>query len=260
MTASEVGESFNIDHALRWGTLPKIWQLPDDKEKADYLRAYALTYLREEIAAEQIVRRLDPFRQFLEVAAQCNGEPLNYAKIGRDVGVDQKTVQSFFLVLEETLIGTLLPAYHRSVRKQQRLSPKFYFFDLGVKRALERTLDQILYPRTFGYGKTFEHFIILEILRLASYHKPDWRFSYLRTKEGKEIDLIIDRPGQSTALIEIKSTEQVSEEDTALVERFLSDIPKSEAFCLSQDPWPKKLGSVHCLPWQKGLIELGLHA
>ena len=192
-----------------------------------------MTYLKEEIIAEQIVRRLDPFRHFLEVAAQCNGQILNYAKISRAIGVDIKTTQSFFSILEETLVGVLLPAYDRSLRKRQRTQPKFYFFDLGVKRALERTLEQDLHPRTWAFGQAFEHFIILEAIRLSSYFQPDWRFSYLRTKDDAEIDLIVDRPGRPTALIEIKSTDQVKKEDVATLRRFQKDMPNSQAYCFS---------------------------
>ncbi len=258
LTFLELGDAFNLKDVLHWGTLPKIFHLNSAQDKSAYLRAYALTYLKEEIIAEQIVRRLDPFRHFLEVAAQCNGQILNYSKISRDIGVDTKTTQSFFSILEETLVGILLPAYHRSVRKRQRTQPKFYFFDLGVKRALERTLEQDLHPRTWAFGQAFEHLVILEAVRLASYFQPDWRFSYLRTKDDAEIDLIIDRPGHPIALIEIKSTDHVKEEDIAAVRRFKKDMPGSEAFCFSLDLTSKVIDGVLCVPWQIGLGRLGL--
>jgi predicted AAA+ superfamily ATPase len=258
MTFLELGNSFDLTNALQWGTLPKIFHLRPREDKIAYLRAYALTYLKEEIIAEQIVRRLDPFRHFLEVAAQCNGQILNYAKISRDIGVDIKTTQSFFSILDETLVGLLLPAYHRSLRKRQRTQPKFYFFDLGVKRALERTLEQELHPRTWAFGQAFEHFIVLEAVRLASYFEPDWRFSYLRTKDDAEIDLIVDRPGRPTAMIEIKSTTEVKGEDTAALRRFQKDMPNSEAYCFSLDPHPKVIDGMWCVPWQEGFKRLGL--
>ena len=258
LTFRELGDAFNLKDALHWGTLPKVFHLRSREEKMAYLRAYALTYLKEEIVAEQIVRRLDPFRHFLEMAAQCNGQILNYSKIGRDIGVDTKTVQSFFAILDETLIGALLPAYHRSVRKRQRTQPKFYFFDLGVKRALERTLDQELHTRTWDFGQAFEHGVVMEALRLASYFQPDWRFSYLRTKDDVEVDLIVDRPGRPVALVEIKSTEHIQPDDIRSLKRLAHDISHSEAFCLSLDPAAKKIEGVLCLPWQRGLAELGL--
>ena len=258
LTVPELGDSFGLDDALRWGTLPGIYSLRDNDDKRAYLRAYALTYLKEEIVAEQIVRRLDPFRHFLEIAAQSNGTIINFANIARDVGVDPKTVVSYFSILEDTLVGFLLPACHRSIRKQQRVNPKFYFFDTGVKRSLDRTLDVPLNARTYEYGKAFEHFVMTQIAHLSRYRYPDWRLSYLQTGGGVEIDLVIDRPGAPTALIEIKSAARVDDRDVRNLARFTGDFTDPIAICLSRDPARLRMGDVLCLHWRDALGELGL--
>ncbi len=258
LTHRELGPQFDLDACLHWGSLPKVVQMDETDVKASFLRSYALTYLKEEIAAEQAVRRLDPFRNFIEVAAQSNGQVLNFTRIAEDVGVDVKTAQSYFGVLEDTLLGFYLPAHHRSVRKQQSTHPKFFFFDTGVKRALDRTLTQALLPQTYGFGAAFEHFAILEMKRLNDYFSKDFRFSYLRTKEGAEIDLIVDRPGAPPALIEIKSTENVTERDVKTLSHFAPDFPKADLYCFSRDSHPKKIGRVWCLPWLDGIRRLGL--
>ena len=258
LTVPELGDSFDLDDALCWGTLPRIYSLRENDDKQAYLRAYALTYLKEEIVAEQIVRRLDPFRQFLEVAAQSNGTIINYANIARDVGVDPKTVISYFSILEDTLVGFLLPAYHRSVRKQQRANPKFYIFDTGVKRALDRTLQIPLNARTYEYGKAFEHFIITQIAHLSRYRYPDWRLSYLRTGAGAEIDLVVERPGQPEAIIEIKSSQRVDDRDVRGLARFTGDFANATALCISRDPTRMLMDGVLCLHWRDALAELGL--
>jgi predicted AAA+ superfamily ATPase len=245
-------------HTLQWGSLPKIFSYTAPEDKAQFLRSYALTYLKEEIVTEQIIRKLDPFRQFLEIAAQANGKIINYARIAADTGTDPKTVQSYFTILEETLTGVILPSYHQSVRKRQRANPKFYYFDLGVKRALERTLATGLQESTYAYGEAFEHFVILEIMRLSAYQNNDWRFSYLRTKDDAEIDLIIERPGMPHAWLEIKSTSQIKDRDVAGFNHLVRDMPGGEAYCCSRDPVEKKIGSVWCLPWERGLAEIGL--
>ncbi len=84
-------------------TLPKIFALNANTDKAKFLKTYTLTYLKEEIVAEQITRKLEPFRQFLEISAQHNGKIINFSAIAKDVGVDTKTVQSYFQILEDTL-------------------------------------------------------------------------------------------------------------------------------------------------------------
>ena len=258
LTAPELHDALVLEECLHWGTMPRIYSLAGREEKQAYLRAYALTYLKEEIVAEQIVRRLDPFREFLEVAAQSNGTIINYANIARDVGADPKTVMSYFGILEDTLVGFHLPAYHRSIRKQQRTNPKFYYFDIGVKRSLERTLEVPLRAGTYEFGKAFEHFVITQILHLSRYRYPDWRLFYLQTGAGVEIDLVIDRPGMPVALIELKSTDRIDERDTRGLARFTGDFAHPLALCISRDPARMQIGGVLCLHWRAALQELGL--
>ena len=257
-TSVELGSGFHLQSALTHGSLPGLQEIDSNDDRAAFLRAYALTYLKEEIWAEQAVRKLDPFRAFLEVAAQCNSELINYTRIARDVSVDTKTVQSYFAILADTLLGFLLEPYHASVRKRQTQAPKFYFFDPGVKRALDRTLTVEVRPHTFAYGKSFEHWVVIEAVRRSAYLDNDFRFSYLRTKDGAEIDLVVERPGAPTALIEIKSTESVSRDDVRMLERFRADMRHTHAYCLSLDPIAKRLGNVEALPWSKGLDAIGL--
>jgi len=258
LTGREIGDRFSLESALAWGTLPRIFALESVDDKRDFLRTYTHIYLKEEITEEQVVRRLDPFRRFLFVAAQMSGQIVNFSKIAREVGASTPTVQTYFQILEDTLVGFLLEPFHESIRKRQRDNPKFYFFDTGVQRALNNTLTIELRPQTYAFGLAFEHLVINEINRLQSYAKKDYRFSYLRTKDGVEIDLIIERPGLKRALVEIKSTEQVTEDDVRPLQHMEKDIANSEAFCLSLDSTAKKIGEVLCFPWQRGLEEIGL--
>lgn len=257
-TAAELGYSFELSKALEFGTLPGLQELRTFDEMNDFLRAYALTYLKEEVWGEHLIRNLDPFRAFIEVAAQCNGELINYSSIARDVGVDTKTVQSYFQILEDTLVAYTLEPYHRSVRKRQCQAPRFYLFDTGVCRALSRTLNIPLKPGTYAYGRAFEHFVVTEIFRRNDYLKRDFRFSYLRTKDGAEVDLVIERPGLPTALVEIKSAERVDVNDLRNLSVFCRDIPNSTALCLSRESVPRIVNDVQILPWVKGIEELGL--
>ena len=244
---------------LRFGSLPLTWSYDNNDEKADFLRGYVRNYLKEEILEEQIVRQIDAFKDFLEVAAQSSGDIINYSKIARDVGSSDQTVKSFYQVLEDTLIGFSLPAFHRSIRKRQREAPKFYLFDLGVKSALERTLKIPLEKRTSSYGKAFEHFVILEIFRMCEYLQNDYRLSYLRTKDNAEIDLVIERPGKPDLLLEIKSTEKVTEDDVRTVSRFSKEWDKEAVGQVwSQDNLSKKINEVSCYHWREGFNKLFL--
>ena len=256
LTYFELGDKFILNDVLRWGALPEVFHFKSNIEKKTYLRSYALTYLKEEVVVEQLVRNLNPFRNFLEIAAQGNSEQINFTNIARDVGVDVTTVQSYYSILEDTLIGFFLPAYHRSIRKRQLQSPKFYFFDIGAKNALAHLLDQALYPQTYRYGKEFEHFIICEVYRMNNYQQRDWQLSYFKTKDGGEIDLIIDRTGEATLLIEIKSKDYITEKDVSYLNFVVSDFGKAKVLCISCDPHQKQIGNVTCLHWADAIKEI----
>lgn len=258
LTAREMGSAFVLDDSLNWGSLPKLLAFTELQDKREYLRAYASTYVREEILQEQIIRNLEPFHRFLSVAAQMAGKVINYSTIARDTGASVPTVQSYFQILEDTLLGFTLPQFHESIRKRQRANPKFYFFDSGVQRALAEELNTTIHSRTSQYGHAFEQFVINEIYRLQSYYRKDYRLSYILTGSGVEIDLIIERPGQKRAAIEIKSTTSVTKNDLRGLLTLGRDIPECELFCLSKDVMPKIIEGVHCLPWNMGLTELGL--
>lgn len=251
----ELKNHFDLQEALHWGTLPRIFNLDGEEEKNEFLRSYADTYLKEEIWNEQVVRKLQPFRRFLEVAAQCNGKIINYANIARDVGVDDKTIKEYFSILEDTMIGFFLEPFHSSFRKRLVGKPKFYFFDPGVVRSLSRRLSASLIPKTAAYGEAFEHFILLEFMRLGSYFQPDYRFSFIRTVSDVEIDLVIERPNKPLLCIEIKSAEIIDKMSIRSFIKVTKEIPNCEAIVLSQDRFMKTFEHVTCYPWKQGIEE-----
>ena len=253
LTSTELEKDFVLKDVLKWGSLPGIYAFGNDDDKTEFLRSYALTYITQEITEEQVVRKLEPFRKFLFVAAQMNGKVINYTKIGREVGTNPNNVISYFQILEDTLLGFFLEPYHTSVRKGLSGSPKFYFFDTGVLRALNNTLSIDIKQQTYNFGELFESFIINEVHRHLSYGRKDYKLNYLLTKSGVEIDLIITRPGKSTLLIEIKSSDTINEDDIKSFMKITADIPDSEAYCFSLDKTPKKFKNVNSIHWQEGI-------
>ena len=253
------GQDTSLKQILEWGLLPKIFQLKSKEEKLRFLQSYSYTYLKEEIWAEQFIKNLDPFRYFLEVAAQMNGKILNFSNVARDTGVDDKTVKNYYSILEDTLIGFNLNPFNHSFRKRLNAKPKFYFFDTGVVRALRNILNVSLEESTSLYGETFEHFIILEVMKLTSCFKPDYRLSYLMTKDNAEIDLVVERPGKKYLFIEIKSSNNVSETHLNTLAKLSEDFNKSssqasQAICFSNDEYKRKLANgVMVYPWREGL-------
>ncbi len=256
LTASELGKDFTINHALQWGTLPKVFSFTSAIDKKRFLKSYALTYLKEEIQLEQFVRKIEPFRKFLDVAAQSNGEILNFARLAREAGIDQKSVERYFELLSDTLIGFYLEAYGTSVRKRQMKKPKFYFFDTGVCRALQNLLDVPPAPKTYGYGKCFEHYVILECIRLNDYYEKNFRFAYLRTKDGVEIDLVIERPGDSPVLVEIKSASTIDPADLHSLKGLRDSFKNPLCIVLCNEKDVRIKDGIHIYPWLEGLSRI----
>lgn len=257
LTHRELGKKFNLLSALSWGTLPFVVNAENDEQRRAFLESYTVSYLKEEVIQEQIIRNITPFRKFLPIASQTSGTILNFNNIARELGVDWSTVRNYFQILEDTLVGFQLPAYSRSLRKQQLTSSKFYFFDVGVKRALDKSLTiaplsgQII-------GPLFEHFIICELHRLNEYYKKDFNLSYLATQGGLEIDVVVTRPGMKSVLIEIKSSENVKIEQLKHLTTICKDYTEYEALCFCRETRTRKVGNIIILPWQEGFRHIGL--
>lgn len=255
---SELKKSFKLDQVLTWGSMPKIYSLKKNSDKALFLESYVHTYLKEEIQIEQLVRNIDPFRLFLPIAAQMNGELINYSNIAADTGVSYKTIETYFQILEETLLGFFLLPFGRSIRKVQKQSPKFYFIDCGIKRALEGKLSVPLMERTSDYGNAFESWFIAECFARNQYLKKGYKFSYLRTKDDVEIDLIIQKPNGDECLVEIKSTNQPTAKHLKNLTSLKKDFPKAKFYCVCRLEQSQKWDHIDVISWEKAFKVLGL--
>lgn len=256
LVSLELGASCEITEALAWGTLPFVFSLNDPEEKQEYLTSYVRTYVSEEIQREQIVRNLDPFRKFLEVAAQYNGKIINYSSVARGIGVDPKTVASYYAMLEDTLLGHIVLPFNASFRKRLIKSPKFYFFDSGVCRALARTLSADIVPSTSYYGELFEHFVVIQVIHLARYRSPDTKISFYHDENGIEVDLVVEKPMSPPIFVEVKSTKESHEAMAKHLRTVQKDFPNAVFQLWSQDPIKKRWGPIDALPWQEGLNQL----
>lgn len=204
LSSLEIGSEFNLKQALKFGTLPAVCKLESDAERVEFLDAYVETYLKEEIQQEALVRGLDSFYRFLGVSALCNSEILNMSNIARDVGVARSTVQGFFEILRDTLLGWFLPPYRPRAKVKEIAHPKFYFFDCGVIRALRHeTRYELLQP---ALGHLFETWFLNEVRILNQIELLGAELFYWRTESGNEVDLIVVQ-GNKRIGFEIKSTD-----------------------------------------------------
>ncbi len=227
LTYQELGDTFDLDLVLRYGSLPKIYSdviAGDETGAQDRLRAYVTIYIQEEIKAEALTRNLSSFQKFLDVAVAQFGECINFSGISRDCQALQVAVKEYYSILEDTLIGTLLYPWHKSVRKRLSSRPKFYFFDNGVTRALLGAVADA--PHVLERGRLFEQWIFQEMQRLNDYHKKDLKFSFWRTSHGAEVDFLIERRGEISLGIECKHRTKISPSDLRGIKSLLEEYPK----------------------------------
>lgn len=215
LSIAELGEPIEVDDLLRFGMLPGV--RVDPGYRVDVLDAYVANYVREEIQQEALVKQLDSFARFLEVAASVNGQIVNVAGIARDAAVARPTVQRYFDVLVDTLIGIWLPAWRPRAKVKELAHPKFYFFDAGVVRALQqRTRDPI---GDMERGTLLETHVLHELRAWMSTGNVGGTLSYWRTPSGSEIDFVWTR-GPACVGIEVKASRTWrNEHGSVLLER-----------------------------------------
>jgi len=249
----EIEKNFELDDVLRFGSLPSVYGR-SEQEKMDLLMAYTSTYLREEIQAEGIVRNLGGFSRFLDVAASQFGELVSFSNIGRECHLPTRTVQSYYEILEDTLIGLRLDPWRKSLRKRLSGHPKFYLFDLGVTNAVNRHLSAP--PDNVLRGRLFEQFIIVETHRVLKYIRSEARIYYWRTNTGAEIDLVIEKQGKLRAAFEIKAKREVGGNDFSGFRSFCTDNPNVPCFLVCEADEPYQERTIEVLPWANFLQRL----
>lgn len=185
---AEVGPLFELDFVLNWGSLPIV--SGDQSDAPDVLSAYVHTYIKEEIKEEGLVRKAEPFIRFLEVAGIVNGQLLNKENIARDAKVPRSTVDVYFSILEDTLLGHMLPAYRPKAKVREQTHSKFYWFDAGVARSAAGLSYDPLDSTWRGWSLETLIFHELRVYNhIMSKNRPVF---FYRTGSGAEIDFVIE--------------------------------------------------------------------
>ncbi|HEU5281280.1 MAG TPA: ATP-binding protein [Gammaproteobacteria bacterium] len=250
---AELGDVVTLDEALQFGTLPSA--VMDKASRIDYLESYVGTYLREEIREEALTRNVNAFGRFLEVAALMHGQGVNLSNIARDAGVSRNTVTTYFDILTDTLLGAWLPAWRPKAKVKEVAHPKFYFFDNGVVRAIQKNLRELLGGSERGV--LFETTVFNELNARIAYSDDGGELFYWRTPEGSEVDFIWKR-GQRVVAIEVKSSARWRDEFNVGFKSLLNSSVKVNAcygVYLGDEVLKKEFGFVY--PWPVFLEKLG---
>ena len=233
---------------LGYGALPGI-VTADQQDRPGLLKGYAFVHLEEEIRREALVKDWGAFVRFLQLAAAESGQILNFANISQEAGISQPTVKSYYQLLEDMFVGIRVPAYSKSPRKNLLSTPKFLFFDLGVRHAaagLNPSPDLV----RANPGPVFEQWVGIELWNRLQYLR-EGKLYHQRTRDGAEVDFIIEQGGKLTP-IEVKWTENPTLNDARHLLPFLAEKSKEakHGYVICRCPRPLQLhDQITALPW-----------
>jgi uncharacterized protein len=231
LSAVELGKEFDLVRMLNHGYLPRHYL---SERPAALIRAYTTDYLKEEIAAEGLVRNLSAFADLIEAAALSDAEIVNFSNIARELGISQPTVRSYFEILEDTLLARFLPAYRRRPKRRVIIAPKFYMFDVGIVNYLAKRGSVV--PGGELFGKAFENWVLHELICHRDYLHPGTDLAYWRLPSGIEVDFIL---GSMEIAVEAKATASVAAQHLKGLRAVVEDHPRIRrriVVCLEKTP------------------------
>lgn len=231
---------FDLIKACNNGMLPRHYLI---SEPWNRLEGYIGNYLQQEIEAEAITRKIGVFSRFLTVAALTDGEIVNFNNIASECGVSANTIKGYFEILQDTMLGHMLPAFTQSQKRRLIKSPKFYYFDIGVVNFLCNRRN--LAPGSVDFGHALEHLITQEIIAYISYRRRRKSLSYWRTTSGYEVDLVY---GNAEVAIEIKSTTEVQSRHLHGLKAFAEEYPNTRLVVASLDASRRIFNGVEVWP------------
>jgi predicted AAA+ superfamily ATPase len=249
-TPSELGARFDLKKAIRHGLLPSVWA---EDDPADYLRGYVGTYLREEVHQEAMVRNISGFNRFLEAASFSQGSVLNMQAVAADCGINRKTIENHFALLEDLLLATRLPVFRRKATRKLTTHPKFFFFDVGVYRAL-RPRGPLDADEDID-GAAIET-LLFESLRAENANAGlGYELFFWRTSDGTEVDFVLYGE-RGLHAFEVKRSSIFRETDLAGLRAFHEEYPRARGHLFYGGTKRYRYGQIEVVPLGEGLETL----
>lgn len=248
--ASEMGEQFTLEKALKMGMLPLVWE---SQEPDEMLSTYGTVYVDEEVQAEALVRNVGQFSRFIHVMSFSHGQVLNMNNIGRECSVKRHTVDNFLSILEDLLLSSRLEVFSHRAQRELSQHPKFYFFDAGVFRALRK-----IGPGDSSSdidGSALEGLVFQHLRAWIHYTKGQHDLHFWRTKAGLEVDFILYGEMGFWA-IEVKNSQTLSPEDVRGLLHFIEDYPEAKPLLLYRGATRQIYKNILCIPVEQFLKQL----
>lgn len=250
LTATEIGDSFDLLKALQFGLLPHSYLQNNPK---DFLESYMVTYLKEEVLQEGLVRNVGSFSRFIEVASFSQGNQLNLTAIAQECGISQKIVRNYFEILEDLLIAVQIPCFTKRAQRKLVQHPKFYYFDAGVYQYI-RPRGPLDIPEEIG-GSAFETLFLQHLRAIIDYERSDLKIYFWRTTTQIEVDFIVYGE-KGLFAFELKSTAHIRKKDFSGLKAFKADYPIAHCYLIYAGDHAEQHDDIHVLPIRDALFQL----
>jgi predicted AAA+ superfamily ATPase len=253
LTAVELRQDFNLKNSLQFGQLPFVYSKDNPQAIKDYLDAYTQTYLREEVMQEGLTRNVGAFSRFLEVASFSQGEVLNMSEIAREASINRKVIVDYFQILEDLLLAERIPVFSKRAKRKLIAHSKFYYFDVGVYRAIRPRgpLDSV----EEAEGAACETLVYQEIQAINHYFNFQYQLYFWRTVDKIEVDFILYGP-KGIIAIEVKRSDKIDQKDLRGLKAFGEDYPEAKLFLFYGGKKREYIGNIQLIPLEEALLSL----
>jgi predicted AAA+ superfamily ATPase len=173
------------------------------------------------------ITNLDLFQKFIQLLAGRVGQLFNQSSLGNELDLDNKTINSWFTLLEASFITFKLQSYHTNFNKRLVKTPKIYFNDIGLLCYLLGIRTELDLENHYGKGSIFENLIILENYKNSLNNSSKSKFYFWRDASQNEVDLIIET-GTIIEAFEIKSGKTINQSFFKGLDYFKKINPKTK--------------------------------
>lgn len=212
-----------LNSVLIYGQYPHVIKNPNDEK---YLLNFIDSLIFKDILELNLIEDKKLAKDLLKLLAFQIGNLINYSELANLLKADQRTIKRYIEIFEQSFILFRLYPYSKNKRDEISKSAKVFFYDSGVRNALIGDFSDL--ELRADKGALFENFIISELIKQDSYLDKDFKFYYWRTKQGSEIDIVLEK-GDDLIGVEVKYKRK------AVNKAFKNRYPKAKVRLITAD-------------------------
>ncbi len=177
-----------LNGVLIYGLYPHLVKNPNDEK---YLLNFTDSLIFKDILELNLIEDKKLAKDLLKLLAFQIGNLINYSELASSLRADQRTIKRYIEIFEQSFILFRLYPYSKNKRDEISKAAKIFFYDTGVRNAIIGDFSDL--ELRADKGALFENFIISELVKQDSYLNKNFKFYYWRTKQGSEIDVVLEK-------------------------------------------------------------------